>query len=293
MVPDIPSFRALYHELEEYRGSSAYEDVVQPWLPNARQAMAVLSRYGDAATRDSYVELCSGGEPSYYSCLERLYALSRVNDLLLIRFEPQPTEPLQVYGLRPVAGVTAEEYLAWWLELGMTQIAETQPFHPFYHEIVRVEQSEDPDEPVSVAKTIWPGFMLGQMLFSRAGVAARGGTNHVVKRTAETSRLYSTFARRNRPTYDDSHWWGHNSQWGTDFRRDYVTEEAYSYNVDAEHLLVEEDGQLNSYVSSQGLSVQEAIELMRFRCIVSKSQVDEASDDYDLAYVSYQEARSR
>jgi hypothetical protein len=29
-----------------------------------------------------------------------------------------------------------------------------------------------------------------------------------------------------------SHGWGSNSQWGTDFRRDYVTDEAYVYNVD-------------------------------------------------------------
>lgn len=291
---DIPSFRALYHELEEYRGSSAYADVLQPWLPQALQAMAALSRYGDPSTRHGYVaenDLCNGGDRHYYSCLEHLYALSRVNDLLLIHFEPRPSEPLDVYGLSPIAAITADEYLAWWQALGMTQIADSQPFHPFYHEIVNVEQADDPDEPIQVVRTMWPGLLLGRMLFSRAGVQARGGTNHIVKRTAETSRLYWAYARRNRPTYDDSHGWGHNSQWTTDFRRDYVTAEAYEYNVDADNPLVDADGQLNSYVASQGLVIQEAIEVLRNRCFISKRSVSASSDDLDLSYVSYREER--
>jgi hypothetical protein len=28
--------------------------------------------------------------------------------------------------------------------------------------------------------------------------------------------------------------WGHNSQWKTDFRRDYLTADSYQFNVDAE-----------------------------------------------------------
>lgn len=291
-MPDIPSFRALYHELEEYQGSSAYADVLQPWLPQALQAMAVLSPFAE----DRYGERgdpCRDGDPQKFSCLECLYALSRVNDLLLIRFEPRPSEPLDVYGLSPTAAISAAEYLAWWQALGMTRIADSQPFHPFYHEIVNVEQADDPDEPIQVVRTKWPGFVLGQMLFSRAGVQVRGGTNHIVKRIAETSRLYWTFARRNRPTYDDSHGWGHNSQWGTDFRRDYVTAEAYEYNVDAGNPLVDADGQLNSYVASQEISIQEAIEVIRNRCFISKRSASASSDGLDLSYVSYREELSR
>jgi hypothetical protein len=43
----IPSFRSLFHELEAYGGTHAYEEVLLPWLLHAREAMAVLDRYGD------------------------------------------------------------------------------------------------------------------------------------------------------------------------------------------------------------------------------------------------------
>jgi hypothetical protein len=44
--------------------------------------------------------------------------------------------------------------------------------------------------------------------------------------------MYWAYTRRNRPAADLSHGWGSNSQWATDFRRDYVTADAYVYNVD-------------------------------------------------------------
>jgi hypothetical protein len=111
---------------------------------------------------------------------------------------------------------------------------EQETFHPFYHEIVEVEQAPDPDEPVSLLKTLWPGFLLGQMLFCRAGMRIRAGAHVVRKDIAERSRLYWAYARNNRPADDQSYGWGHNSQWGTDFRRDYITNDAFYYNVDGE-----------------------------------------------------------
>src|SRR5258706_641084 len=183
-----------------------------------------------------------GARHRYYTCLEHLYALSRVSDLLLVSFEP--IRPEVVVGGRcqvgpggpwvPDAAVTAEQRMAWWQALGMTPIAETQPFHPFYHEIVQVEQAKDPSEPITVTATLWSGFLLGQLLFARAGVAVCGGRDHIVKEIAETSRLYWTYWRNNRHAVDASHGWGHNSQWATDFRRDYVTDEGYHYNVDGQ-----------------------------------------------------------
>ena len=291
---DIPSFQALYHELDEYRGSHAYADVLQPWLPQAQQAMAVLGRYGNPTTgsdHDAETDLCNGGDTPYYSCLEHLYALSRVNDLLLFPFEPRPHESLAVYGLHPVAAVTADEYLAWWQALGMVRIADTHPFHPFFHEIVHVQQATDPDEPIQVIQAKWPGFLLGRMLFSRAGVNVRGGTQHIVKRTAETSRLYWTYARGNRPTFDLSHGWGHNSQWGTGFRRDYVTDEAFEFNVDADYPLLDADGNLNADVASQGYTPREAIEFLTHRCFISKLDVVDSWDEPDVYFASYREKR--
>lgn len=292
MHATIPGFRALFHALEEHSGDSAYDAVLQPWLPKAQQAMAVLSRYGDPAARTwarGEPDLCNGGNSQFYSCLEHLYALSRVNDLLLLSFEPDRLGR-QAANRESWAEVSAEEYLAWWQALGMTQIARAQPFHPFFHEIVTVEQAEDPSEPIQVTQTLWPGLLLGSMLFSRAGVVVRGGSEHIVKEIAETSLLYWTYERNNRRATDASHGWGHNSQWATDFRRDYVTDEAYYYNVDGMTPLFDADGRLDQAAADEHLTPQGAIEIMTHRCLISTPE-DEKSGIVFLDDHTYQEPR--
>ena len=51
----MPSFRALYHLLEEYQDrpehASAYSDVLLPWQPYALEAMSVLRVYGESDAR--------------------------------------------------------------------------------------------------------------------------------------------------------------------------------------------------------------------------------------------------
>lgn len=284
MGATIPSFRSLFHDLEGYGGTQAYEAVLRPWLPRAREAMAVLGQYGDPAARTwrrDDPDPCSGGDRHRsYSCLEHLYALSRVSDLLLVPFEPVRPELLggTEYDRpwQPGAVVMAEQRMAWWQALGMTPIAETQPFHPFYHEIVQVEQVDDPAAPIQVTATRWAGFLLGQLLFARAGVAVRGGRDHIVKEIAETSRLYWTYRRNNRRAVDASHGWGHNSQWGTDFRRDYVTDEAYHYNVDGfidgPIPLLDAAGQVDPAATTEELSARGALEVMRHRCLVTEPE---------------------
>ena len=280
MTPaDIPSFRALFYELEDYEGVDAYHDVLLPWLPQAQEAMSVLGRYGGLEAlqwrEDIADDLCNGGDTTYYSCLECLYALSRVSDLLLLPFELVPSQP-PVTPYRHVLSRTegfasARQRQIWWEAVGMTPIDEAFPFHPFYHEIVTVEQAADPSEPISLMGTIWTGYMLGQMMFCRAGVEVRGGRDHIVKEIAETSRIYWTYWRNNRRAIDNSHGWGHNSQWSTDFRRDYLAEDAYHYNVDGEFPLIEEDGTAGYEASNRpggALSANSAVELMTHRCFI-------------------------
>jgi len=132
MPADFPSFRMLFHELAPC-AEDAYHKVLLPWIPKAREAMSVLGRYGGLEAihwrKDTPDDLCSGGDTSYYSCLERLYALSRVSDLLLTPFEPVPREALAVgydENWQPPAVISAEERQAWWTALGMTPIDETR-----------------------------------------------------------------------------------------------------------------------------------------------------------------------
>jgi len=204
MAGPMPGFRRLFHLLEESEeGSQAYRDVLLPYQPQALEMMSALRAYGslDAmAWRRDQSDPCSGGDRrQYYSCLEHLYALARVSDLLLLPFQPV-REPGAEYVWSWAPNIQLEERNEWLRSLGMRAI-EQETFHPFYHEIVEVEQAPDPDESITLLETIWPGFMLGQMLFCRAGARIRAGAHVARKDIAERSRLYWAYARNNRPTY--------------------------------------------------------------------------------------------
>jgi hypothetical protein len=96
------------------------------------------------------------------------------------------------------------EYLDLFTSLGMTPGYDTA-FDPFLHEIVEVEQDDDPSAPIQVEEVLWPSLMLGQMLFNRAGVRVRAGALYAQHGVADRSQIYWTFLRRHRPTVDLSH----------------------------------------------------------------------------------------
>lgn len=288
MSDAVFSFRALYQELLKETGQlilmaegrrDAYRNVLLPWHDRALEGMAVLRRYGSLEAmnwRGGEPDPCNEGNLNRYSCLECLYALSRVSDILLL-----PFQPVHYCWENHIPAIQLEERSAWWRSLGMQEI-DYPSFHPFYHEIVEVEQAEDPDEPISLLQTVWPGFMLGYMLFCRSGVRVRGGSRHIRKDIAENSRIYWTFARNNRPPRDGSHGWGSNSQWSTNFRRDYLDDDAYCYNVDGEVDIHQPDA------TDSGLSLPSSIELLTNRCFIV---TPERYYDEDFSFVTYREPK--
>jgi hypothetical protein len=72
------------------------------------------------------------------------------------------------------------------------------------------------------------------------------------------SCLYWAWWRRSRPVADLSHGWGHNSQWNTDFRRDYIAGGELHYNVDGH--------KHHPFADDTDLSQAAARELLRYRC---------------------------
>jgi len=121
--------------------------------------------------------------------------------------------------------------------------------------------------------------MIGCMMFCRAGVTVRGGTHFIEKNIAETSKIYFTFRRNNRPYEDLSHGWGHNSQWRTDFRRDYVTDSEFYYNVDNNVELVFPD---------------QRIELLTNRCLIRSINPTCDPDEYSYPYkYTYKEGHGK
>ena len=161
---DTPWFRELYDLLMEYEGNSLYEAVLQPWLEKGLAAVSECAHFKTMSTYDTKAD-------SFLLPIWNLYALSRVNDFLLLPFQNDER------GRWTGPQVTDEQYLAFFFHLGLTPIVSKQ-FTPFRNEIVRVRQSQDEAEPITVAEMVWPGLMLGDMLFSRSGVVVAGGARH-------------------------------------------------------------------------------------------------------------------
>jgi hypothetical protein len=140
-----------------------------------------------------------------------VYAVSRVIDMLLQPWQAQPP-----------GGEIRDEWSArlayrdFRAGIGAT-FPQASGFHPFLHEIVTVEQAEDPDEEPSVVAQWWPGSLIGSLMLVRAGVTVRAGAHHLDARMATTSPLLWVWRRRHRPAMDLSHGRGHNSQWRTAF----------------------------------------------------------------------------
>jgi hypothetical protein len=264
------SFYWLFRKLISYQHDQTYRDVIVPHMQMAIEDMQALSIYGD---------LASMALPSDHTHVSyEWYALSRVNDVLLMNFQPEVAgfDWRKDAYIKAYPPVSLNEYQVFMSELGMREV-ESRPFHPFYHEIVAVEQTEDPDAPPMIVQTLWPCLMYGALLFSRGGVVIRAGARHIVKAIAEQSIMYFTYARKYRRTDDQSHGWGHNSQWSTNFRRDYESDEAYHYHIEREEdgTLALNDLALVGDTSIEGrhgqilLTRETRRELLRHRCFVS------------------------
>ena len=229
------SLRRLYFAVHSYAGPALFREVLAPWLDEhsvaLRERLALLRVYGEWR-RVEYV---------WGDLLEQAYALHLPDH---------------------VAGVTEDEYVRVFSALGMRR-ARVARFDPFFHEIVAVEQSDEPDAPIEIIDEWWPCMMLGQLLFGRAGVRVRAGAHHAVAGIADRSMPGEVFIRRHRPTTDGSLGWGSSSQWKTDFRRDYLTPDSNHFNVD-EQTGIDEDSEFGD----GRLTLLERRDLLRHRCKV-------------------------
>ena len=170
-----------------------------------------------------------------------LYALSRVNEFLLYNLQPGwPMTNTNGLAYSSFPTLSREEYVQRFVLEWELQVVEHPVYHPFYHEIVQVEEARDINAPITLVAELWPCVMMDSLLISRAGVVVRAGRAlldpDIVRRT-----LFFAYMRRYRPVSDRSHGWGSNSQWRTDFRRDYISPLAYHYNVDGRYDLTNPD----------------------------------------------------
>lgn len=269
VIPAL-SVRRLFHTVAEYQGLDVFPAVVDPWLDEhadaVRESLAPLADFG-GWTRTEY----EFGDP-----LETAYALSRVSDALIYGLQPLPPPgaetpwPHVIHEPGRWPQVTPDQYLAAFTRLGMAPIGDVA-FEPFFHEVVHVAQHEHPGAPVEITGTVWPGLMFGEMLFSRTGVTVRAGARHLVAGIADRSLLHGVFMRRYRAASDGSLGWGSSSQWKTDFRRDYLTDAAFHFDIDEEP-----DSEQDFLGRPRRLTPAERSDLVRHRCLTRPLQDPDA-----------------
>lgn len=261
---DVPWFRDLYYEILEYTGYSLGEDVLGPWVAKgfyAAEQLRCFQRYAPYDPCDSVAQ----------AAMWNLYALGRVNDLLISALG-------DFSGLGRLS-LDCDGYRDFFLKLGFTTMTVNR-FSAFFHEVVEVQQTPAGDQPIERVAERWPCLMLGDLMFSRAGMIVASGRQHMVKPIAERSVLYFTSRRTHRSTQDLSHGWGSNSQWRTSYRRDYLGKDKLIYNADGKNLLHQAP-----YVGEQdGLTWDERVELCRHRCFIVTAKADDDRWPYDDRY---------
>jgi len=255
-------YRHLAEELMNYERSATYSEVLVPWLgENQREVLWLQEfgrRVGSPIPSASSEELC------------RLYALGRVCETLLLRFQSGQVDEW------PGPHLTLGEYESFAQALGL---ATSRPisYSPFHHEITALVESNDPDQPVRLTAYDWPCLTLGTMLFSRAGVRVSAGARKLAPGVANSSTIYWAYRRKCRPCHDLSEGWGSNSQWATKFRRDYWIGNKFWFNVDGKVDLSRTPLSPDEY----GLSPAERVELLTNRCLVTTNKANNNLWPYD------------
>lgn len=259
--PWVELFRALH----EYEGKDAYSDVLERWPEENPDECRWLV---DFSLRS---EGCWSAATDEDLC--RLYAAFRVTSTLLLRFQVGRADGTDY----PGPAISVEGYQLFHEALGF-RVPEAPAFHPFFHEIVGVQQAPVSETPIVIEEYVWPPLMLRSMMFCRAGVVVSGGASHVVKEVVERSKLYWTFRRKDRPYEDLSHGWGSNSQWRTQLRRDYQSPPGFHFNIDAKE-------SLNAATDTvDGIAVAAMVELVRNRCMIRSAVEDSDLCPYRYSY---------
>jgi len=256
----------LYRALQEYDGADAYADLLERWPGQNPDECRWLAEF---IQRPGGADDCKSDATAEDLC--KLYAAWRVASTLLLRFQAGRADGTDYRG----PAISVEGYQLFHEAVGF-RVPEVGSFHPFFHEIIGVQQRSPAGTPVEVVEQVWPPLMLGDMIFCRAGCIVSGGEAYVVKDVAERSKLYWTFRPKDRPCADQSHGWGSNSQWRTRLRRDYQSPAAFLYNVDGQEPLNTARGCID------GIDVSTMIELVRNRCLI-RSAIDD-SDLYPYRY---------
>ncbi|WP_156294150.1 hypothetical protein [Serratia oryzae] len=263
MHQDQIPLRALHDTLLEYQGEACYVEVLIPWLAANHKEVEWLASFSQRT--ETPIPQASNED------LWHLYALSRVLELLALRFQQGDADGVDWSG----PDITSRQFDLFAEALGL-HVEYSATYHPFAHEIVKLIPTSN--SCPQIFHHYWSGLMLGNMRMLRAGVTVSASALTLHPGIADLSTLYWAYRRKNRPYQDMSQGWGSNSSWRTKFRRDYKIGNTLYFNVDGTEdlMLIQPDS-----LDDTGLNRAERIELLLNRSFVTTNMPHDDLWPYD------------
>lgn len=253
----------LYFNIIEFEGDTIFDDLLKKWISQNNYNLH-LAELSNKILPDKH--LLSQED------IWELYALSRVLDVLTLRFQPNKNADGSDW-LGP--NVTISEYISFCELIGL-KVSTPQKFHNFSCEIIDAEQGENNFE---IKEFYFPTVMLKNLMIKKAGLKILMNDTDFDLNLINNTTIYWAFRRKNRPYNDLSIGWGSNLQWRTDFRLDIETAENYIYNY---------DGKINlnhlPNLADDDLSISEAIELTKTRHFIYSKKEGSDLFPYDYRY---------
>ena len=261
------SIRNLFEHIIEYEDNMLCNDILIPWLKNnnceeyLRDIERKISQNINVLEEDSW----------------ELYALSRVLDILTLRFQTDNNaDGSDWFG----PNLRLEEYEYFIKMLGLTTMNPIT-YNPFYCEIVEATEGDD---NFTILENYHPSILLGNLLIKRAGVKVCLNPKEYNLKIINQSTLYWTYRRKNRKCSDLSQGWGSNSQWRTQFRLDFDLGNILVYNSEGQIDLNMPNEETFSLLKEDNLTLEEAIELTVNRHFITSEKPDNDLFPYDYKY---------
>jgi len=261
------SIRDLYFKIIEFEGDKLYESVLQNWVYKNKYQLYLSSISNN---------LLPGKHQLLQEEIWELYALSRVLDILTLRFQPNNNvDESNWTGLN----LSSFEYITFCKLIGL-QTSIPKSFHDFDCEILEARSGEN---NFQIDECFFPAVKLKNLVIKRAGLRVFLNDQSFDLNLVNNSKIYWTSRRKNRKYHDLSIGWGSNSQWRTDFRLDIETEESFIYNYDGKlNLNNSKIEHINQF--DNDLSVEEAIEITKTRHFIRSKKEDSDLFPYDFRY---------
>ena len=257
------SIRDLFNKICEYEGDKVYQNLLFPWVENSNynEFIVTISNKLNLTKEENW----------------ELYALSRVLDILTLKFQPNNNSDNSNW-LGPQ--LTINEFYDFVKYLGL-EINFPKKYDAYNCEILR---SIEGNENFEIINCLFPSVKLGKLLIKRSGVIITNKTTDYNLDLINNSIIYWASRRKNKGYRDLSQGWGSNSQWITEFRIDFETDEMYIYNSNGKFDLNELSDDTLTELNEQNLEINEAIEILTNRNFIKCKKDDKDLFPYDFKY---------